>query len=439
MTAYYNENDPFAADWLENLIKEGLIPDGTVDRRSIADVTAADVAGFEQAHFFAGVGGWPIALRIAGWDDSRPVWTGSCPCQPWSQAGKCEGAEDDRHLWPAMFRLIEGSKPATVFGEQVASAEVIGKANGKNGDDPAKPPVWLDGVFADLERASYASTAFDLPAACVNSPQIRQRIFWLACASGSECEWGSESTGQLGRALHSSDCSRVGRLACAGQQPSWIDVSGQGVAMCPEPPERRPEEIGEPGRHRGVNGLEHTTGNGRIERGAESSRRSVASGCGEMCPICCRAAIDAGFGRPGSICQACRMGDSSGQGSQERSGERRIQRRTGFAGEGQAVELRSPWSDFRIIPCRDNKYRRINSERGDEPLAYGVPSGVGPIVAALERMGHGPKDVKRFKRAASQLLAKARRNRVVRLRGYGNAIVDVVAAEFIRAFMEIGR
>lgn len=64
---YYNENDKKAAAWLEELIKEGLIGDGYVDERSIVDVQAHELKGFKQHHFFAGIGGWPLAFRIAGW------------------------------------------------------------------------------------------------------------------------------------------------------------------------------------------------------------------------------------------------------------------------------------------------------------------------------------------------------------------------------------
>src|SRR4030095_3056253 len=91
MSAYYNEIDHAAAEWLRALIAAGLIPAGDVDERSIADVGPHDLAGYDQCHFFAGIGGWPYALRLAGWPDDRSVWTGSCPCPPFSPAGEGSG------------------------------------------------------------------------------------------------------------------------------------------------------------------------------------------------------------------------------------------------------------------------------------------------------------------------------------------------------------
>ena len=119
MTAYYNEHDAYAAAWLRNLIAGGHIAPGDVDARDIQDVTPDDLTGYTQCHFFAGIGGFSYALRLAGWPDDRPVWTGSCPCQPLSSAGQRKGAADERHLWPAFFRLITECRPATVIGEQV--------------------------------------------------------------------------------------------------------------------------------------------------------------------------------------------------------------------------------------------------------------------------------------------------------------------------------
>ena len=166
-TAYYNENDPKMAAWLRALIAAGLIADGVVDERSIADVQADDLKGYAQCHFFAGIGGWSAALRLADWPDDRPVWTGSCPCQPFSSAGKRRGAADERHLWPAWFRLIRECRPERVFGEQVASAVGHG---------------WLDGISADLEAEGYAVGSIVLGAHSVGAPHIRQRLYWLGDA-----------------------------------------------------------------------------------------------------------------------------------------------------------------------------------------------------------------------------------------------------------------
>jgi DNA (cytosine-5)-methyltransferase 1 len=161
---YYNENNSFCAQWLRNLMVLDLIPEGDVDERSIEDVCADDLKGYIQCHFFAGIGGWPYALRLAEWPDDRPVWTGSCPCQPFSQSGKRLGFDDERHLWPSWFWLIEQCRPAVLFGEQVGGRAGL---------------QWLDLVFDDLEGCDYACGAVDLPAAGKGAPHIRQRLWWV--------------------------------------------------------------------------------------------------------------------------------------------------------------------------------------------------------------------------------------------------------------------
>jgi DNA (cytosine-5)-methyltransferase 1 len=168
--AYYSEWDPYAADWLRNLIAAGHLPPGDVDERSIVDVRPDDLRGYTQCHFFAGIGGWAYAARLAGWPDDEPLWTGSCPCQPFSVAGKGLGAADERHLWPAWFRLIAHRRPSTVFGEQVSAA--IGKG-------------WLDGVSADLEDCGYAIGSAVLPACAVDAPHRRDRLWFVAESDGA--------------------------------------------------------------------------------------------------------------------------------------------------------------------------------------------------------------------------------------------------------------
>jgi DNA (cytosine-5)-methyltransferase 1 len=159
MKIYYNEVDKFAADWIYNLIKNGSLPKGDIDTRSIEDVLPSEIIDYDQCHFFAGIGVWAYATK------NRKCWTGSCPCQPFSKTGKKFGFADERHLWPAWFHLISQCKPEVIFGEQVASQDGLS---------------WLDLVSADLEGEEYAIGAFDICAAGFGSPQIRQRLYFVA-------------------------------------------------------------------------------------------------------------------------------------------------------------------------------------------------------------------------------------------------------------------
>lgn len=207
-TALYNDIDKPACAWMRELAAQGHIPPGDVDSRSIADLTGADVARYTQAHFFAGIAGWPLALRLAGWPPDRPVWTGSCPCQPFSSAGKRKGQADERHVWPEFARLIGECRPPVVFGEQVASAVGHG---------------WLDGVFADLEGLGYACGAAVLGAHSVGAPHIRQRLWWVAYAVGGPSErWAvaGEESGAEGSAAGQARQRQRGGFDAASDGPA---------------------------------------------------------------------------------------------------------------------------------------------------------------------------------------------------------------------------
>lgn len=229
--AYYNDVDPAAVHVLRALIAEGVIAPGDVDDRSIKDVQPNDLKGYAQAHFFAGGGLWSVAARLAGWPDDRPLWTGSCPCQPFSNAGKRLGTDDPRHLWPDFFRLIRDARPDVVVGEQVSGAA---------GYD------WFDGVCADLAAEGYAAEAVDIPACAVDAPHKRNRLYWAGVQ-------------------HHAD--GVGRVQALGK-PGHCHASGQ------QGPADSPERI-----HRG-DVQSHAPrvgwGEGRIEHVVRSGRRSAA-------------------------------------------------------------------------------------------------------------------------------------------------------------------
>lgn len=198
MTSFYNEIDPFAAQWLRNLIDAGHIAPGVVDERSIEDIHPEELHGFTQCHFFAGIGGWSLALRLAGWPDDEPVWTGSCPCQPFSSAGKGAGFADERHLWPAFHHLIAERRPPVVFGEQVAGG--AGRS-------------WLSLVRADLEALGYAVGAGDICAASLGAPHIRQRLFWVGDTPGERPGGGPQDGSRLAAEVPGSGCEAAGELA----------------------------------------------------------------------------------------------------------------------------------------------------------------------------------------------------------------------------------
>lgn len=194
MSAFYNENDPKLAAWLRELINHDLIAPGVVDERSIEDIIPGELAGYTQCHFFAGIGVWSYALRQAGWPDDKPVWTGSCPCQPFSTAGKREGVTDERHLWPALFHLIQHAKrrDVPIFGEQVDGADGF---------------AWLDIVQDDMEGLAHTCWPFVLPAAGVGAPHIRHRQFfvaqWMVDAQGERRDGIENSARATGR-----DCTQ---------------------------------------------------------------------------------------------------------------------------------------------------------------------------------------------------------------------------------------
>lgn len=169
---YYNENDENAVAWLNLLMERGLIPHGVIDSRSIADVRASDLEGFTQCHFFAGIGGWPLALSLVGYRNLF-CWTGSCPCQPFSNAGKKAGFDDARHLWPVWKKLIAERRPPVVFGEQVAAAS-----------------DWLRLVRSDLETMDYAVGAMPVEAASAGAFHLRDR-YWFVADDGRGRRGGS--------------------------------------------------------------------------------------------------------------------------------------------------------------------------------------------------------------------------------------------------------
>ena len=318
--AYYNEFDPFAAEWLRNLIKAGVIAPGLVDQRSIEDVTPNDLSGFTQCHFFAGIGVWSHSLRNAGWSDNRPVWTASCPCQPFSTAGQKTGFDDERHLWPSLLHLIQQCNPDVVFGEQV---EASIKHN------------WLDLVQDDLEGSGYAFGSAGLPAASVGAPHIRQRLYFVGHKLENALSVGRSGrsdgdTGRDGGTLQAEGRSSLSELADS------LDSGPQGWLRRGQDAERQ---------------VEH----GHLGRGGSVSELADAELHGHD-----RATLG------GSLSPSEAEGrvlEPEGCGSPDR-----------LATEGAT---RGFWRDADWLYCKDQKWRPVES--GTFPLAHGITNKMGRL------------------------------------------------------------
>lgn len=196
---------------------QGVLPSGTVSQASILDLTPDDLRLHRQAHFFAGIGGWPFALQLAGYGD-LPCWTGSPPCQPFSVAGQQRGVDDERHLAPAWINLIRAGRPPVLFGEQVADAIRHG---------------WLDTLFDALEAEGYTCGAAVLPACSVGAPHIRKRLFFGAVrlgiprASDGKCGTIPTPNATRGDLTKTDVIGSVADTDCAGLFEQWWSKSVQ--------------------------------------------------------------------------------------------------------------------------------------------------------------------------------------------------------------------
>ena len=317
---YYNEFDRHAAAWLRELIRAGLIPAGDVDARDIREVGGHELTKYTQCHFFAGIGGWSEALRLAGWPTTEPVWTGSCPCQPFSAAGAQNGEADSRHLWPELRRLIGECAPPIVFGEQVASK--LGRE-------------WLAGVRADLEGMAYAVGAADLCAASVRAPHIRQRLYFGGGVSGMANHIGKRSQGRVrGRA----DSQRKDIDGHAGRDGAVVRLADAKHS------ERRSLNVNREDEQHGQDA-------GRTQAHGEFGAR------GEICGL----AVASSARSQGNLSRPSEIGDATHATERIEQSERH-----GDVG----------WDSFDVIPCLDGKARRVES--GTFPLVARIPNGLVP-------------------------------------------------------------
>jgi site-specific DNA-cytosine methylase len=307
-------------------------------------------------------------------------------CQPFSTAGKGEGFDDERHLWPSFHWLIKECRPQLVFGEQVA---------GKAGE------TWLDLVSTDLEGESYAIGSAVTAACGFGAPHQRKRLYWVAERSVDDARDGTAWS-----------------FIESFSEQGWRTVDGRGESIRQGHGKALSNGGGADSSTDGLADTsmlitEHTTereGRGNIERGstvdrmADSDRRR----CEQRDPEQQEVSGAVLSGTHGNV------GESD---SERLDGQRILLREEGggweegkdfeVAGDGEVssgdiggspLPVNGFWGDADWLRCRDGKWRCV--EPGTFPLADGVTARVGL------------------------------------LRGYGNAIVSPQAQAFIESYFE---
>ena len=368
MSAYYNEIEPFAVEWLRNLIAAGHIADGIVDDRSIVDVEPSDLDGFTQCHFFAGIGVWSHALRLAGWPDDRPVWTGSCPCQPFSVAGQQKGKDDDRHLAPHWLELITQCRPNVMFGEQVEAA--IRKD-------------WLDDLQVHLEAEDYACGAIVLPACSVGAPHLRQRLWFVAEELGNAQHDGHNTSKRIK--------TEQGSNGSHGRVPERGGGDLDGMPNAKREQRKRGwagEEVYEPGTKQ------------RVERLCDVNTTLANPPTSRSGKECTDAGRESQGNSTQGITPGCRSGSSDNELADTDSGRyQRLQRKSNAGMDQQGDEERSQsgyksgdvftaeppaagqnngfWGAADWLYCRDGKWRPV------EPIHAKMVDGAAPGMGYL--------------------------------------------------------
>jgi DNA (cytosine-5)-methyltransferase 1 len=364
----------------------GLITPGPIYDCDIRVLDPSLLRGFDRVHLFAGIAGWDYALTLAGWPAARPVWTCSCPCQPFSDAGVGEGFEDPRHLWPEAFRLVRFCSPSVIFGEQVSSP--LGRA-------------WLDVVQVDLENYGYAFGALVAPVAGVGAPHGRHRIFFVADAPGARSQGGRSGLASRpwGQGAATQRSREAGGVADAdGDRTTQRDARNMGRNQSANSTEesRRPQG-------------DETFDNGLSGRVADADRRqrdwvAEIEGCE---PHRSQGEWEQGDGGAAGDRRSGGLADAAQGRRQARFGEQGDSR--GARGGGNGFDdggcdgwpgpVNGFWRDADWLFCRDGKWRSV--EPGAQPLAYGASARVG------------------------------------RLRAYGNCIAPALGKEFIESYLDL--
>lgn len=207
MRTLYTDVDGYLCEWMRNLIADKLLPSGDVLCEDVRKLQSAKLSDYTQVHLFAGIGGWGLSAKLAGWPDQFSLITASVPCQPFSRAGLRKGLSDERHLWPRTAELVASQKPFVVVGEQVWS-------------DAAED--WWAQVHGDLTALGYRVSGSLVSAVDAGAPHGRPRIYWRAL--------GNAHSNRLAAAIASHALHKQAVKPSAASLRAWKKFE---IVQCP--------------------------------------------------------------------------------------------------------------------------------------------------------------------------------------------------------------
>ena len=196
----------------------------------------------------------PDVRDINGKEIETDVLVGGFPCQPFSVAGKRKGKEDERHLWPEMFRIIKEARPSIVIGENVPGIINVQMALGQ--------------CVSDLEGEGYKVQPVVLPACGVNAPHRRYRVFIIAMVDTDNLRFPQHSGEEKEKQVRRTETPIVsgGSFMANSRRSEWW-----------QQPSGNTESVGR-GAYEKTQWSTHSDSLGGSSEGAEVVADSTASG-----------------------------------------------------------------------------------------------------------------------------------------------------------------
>ena len=346
--------------------------------------------------------------------ESPDIITGGFPCQPFSVAGKQKGTNDDRHLWPEMFRIIKAFKPRFVIGENVP-----GIVNIQDG-------VVFETVCTDLESQGYEVQPFNIPAAAVGAPHQRKRIWIIATLADSvsnderrEISRSDEEKGRVQEEHRSKDSasgifSRTSEIRKSNNGYEAMENSGRTLQQGSSIREKNEDEVGK------ENANQHQRSSSSSESNVADSNTRLSDGQKKELQSRGQASISSREGEDVANAKSISSdGREIGQHSEESREKRKIGIEVGGVSSDRQKLANTDSERLEGLGQSRSQFNETSSSTSSSEERQGqVGQGWWEFEPNVGRVAHGVP------------------GRVHRLKALGNSIVPQIAEEIGRAIIK---